>query len=235
MMRQIENASDSDYVSLTVKLRSLINYICLVDKQNKTSISLIQANNLNNKYTLVRNETQPISLDFLSSFTKMKVPVGKHFILEKLPFTSFEYEFVKRAFKSTRHGEIFNDGGSGRSVKKIDDTLKVIQIEKIYNPIIFDKFKGELQRNLRKYPHKSIWDIVKFLFNGSRSTDPMVVLNSEYGIDQRFAQVGMFGTGAYFSNNSNYCFNYDYQRPDGNFNLFFTLVVVGESISLQPD
>lgn len=38
--------------------------------------------------------------------------------------------------------------------------------------MIFDKFKGELQRNLRKYPDRSVWDLVQLLFNGPRDTNP---------------------------------------------------------------
>lgn len=63
----------------------------------------------------------------------------------------------------------------------------------------------------------------------------MDILNSEYGIDQRFARAGMYGTGIYFANNSNYSLAYSYQRTDNTFNMFFTFVVVGESISLNPD
>ena len=38
-------------------------------------------------------------------------------------------------------------------------------IDKVYNPIVFDKFKGELQRNLKKYQNKDIKELVKPLFN----------------------------------------------------------------------
>ena len=49
-------------------------------------------------------------------------------------------------------------------------------IEKFYNPEVFHNFKEELQRNLKRYPDRSIWDMVKLLFVGTRSTDPLIVL-----------------------------------------------------------
>lgn len=94
--------------------------------------------------------------------------MGKHMVMEPLSKSSFEYEFIKKAFMSTSKGDVYNASGSGMGGYLSCDTLKVLKIEKIYNQIIFDKFKGELQRNLRKYPNKSIWDNVKLLFNGSQ-------------------------------------------------------------------
>lgn len=45
----------------------------------------------------------------------------------------------------------------------------------------------------------------------------------------------MYGNGIYFADNSNYCLSYSFTKPDGLKQLFFTFVVVGESISLNPD
>jgi len=96
---------------------------------------------------------------------------------------------------------------------------------------VFDRFKGELQRNLRKNPTKSIWDIVKILFNGTRDTNPTNILKSDYGLDNRFSREGMYGTGIYFADNSNYSKTYAYQDNVSNTSqMFFCFVIVGESI-----
>ena len=59
--------------------------------------------------------------------------------------------------------------GMGRSAAK---TLKVTNVQKVFNSSIFDKFTLELKKNLRKYPDKKIWDLMKLLFHGSKTTDP---------------------------------------------------------------
>ena len=72
--------------------------------------------------------------------------------------------------------------------------------------------------------------MVKILFNGSKNTDPMNILKSDYGLDNRFARVGMYGTGIYFADNSNYSKAYSYQTPQNTKQMFFCLVIVGESV-----
>jgi len=61
--------------------------------------------------------------------------------------------------------------------------------------------------------------LVKLLFNGSRGTNPYTVLASEYGLDNRFAREGMYGTGIYFADNSNYSRDYEYKVVGGNNNV----------------
>ena len=63
----------------------------------------------------------------------------------------------------------------------------IIKVERIINSIIFDKFKCELQRTLRKYPDKSLFEIVKLLFHGTKSVAPSEIYSGEYGLDNRFA------------------------------------------------
>jgi len=54
---------------------------------------------------------------------------------------------------------------------------------------------------------------MKLLFNGTRSTNPEVVLSSEYGLDNRFAREGFYGTGIYFADNAHYVNDYSYTTP----------------------
>ena len=121
---------------------------------------------------------------------------------------------------------------------------KIIKIEKIYNPTIFDKFSGELRRTLKKYPNGSVWDLTRLLFHGSNNTKPSQIYASDYGLDMRFANAGMFGTGIYFANNSHYSRSYEHKATnvlgsDGQQHatasqMFFCLVATGESVSLSP-
>lgn len=86
----------------------------------------------------------------------------------------------------------------------------IIKIEKIYNPTIFDKFTGELRRTLKKYPLSSVWDLTRLLFHGSNQTKPSQIYASDYGLDMRFANAGMYGTGIYFANSSHYSRSYEH-------------------------
>ena len=113
---------------------------------------------------------------------------------------------VAESFYMTADGTQFNPDGGFRSTYKPEG--KSIKIEKIYNPVVFDKFTGELQRMLKKYPSKSTWELVKLMFHGSTGTDPKIIYESEYGLDNRYSKAGMYGTGIYFADNSNYSFNY---------------------------
>lgn len=57
---------------------------------------------------------------------------------------------------------------------------------------------------MKKYPNTDVWDLVRLLFHGSKNTDPWLIYASEYGLDMRFANEGMYGKGIYFANNSLY-------------------------------
>ena len=84
-------------------------------------------------------------------------------------------------------------GGKAPTIKKI---------EKIYNCVIYEKFINEFKRMIRKYPQKSINDLMKHLFHGTRNTDPKLIFGSEDGLDIRFSNSGAYGNGVYFANNS---------------------------------
>lgn len=97
--------------------------------------------------------------------------------------------------------------------KELKEKIVVTKVEKIYNPISFDRFTGELRRTLKKYPQKKTWELVKLLFNGTNNSNPITTLNDEYGLDNRLRQHGDYGQGIYFSNSSNYCYHNSYLLP----------------------
>ena len=135
----------------------------------------------------------------------MHVPRNEHFVIKTLVNTDFEYKMVAEAFFATSEGKYNPDMGN---VSRYIPKSKTIKIEKIYNPVIFDKFAGELRRTLIKYPSKSTWDLVKLMFHGSGTTDPKLIYSGEYGLDNRYSKAGMYGNGIYFADNSSYSFIY---------------------------
>ena len=172
-------------------------------------------------------------------------------MLQELNQTDFEYRLVETAFTSTGKPEMDKQAaggygaypGGGRRAgallphPKSPAAGRVLKIEKMFNPTIFDKFAGELRRQLKEYPGASVWDITRLLFHGSNQTTPSQIYASDYGLDMRFANAGMYGTGIYFANSSHYSRNYEHAaRVNGRqvYQIFFCFVVVGESVSLSP-
>ena len=131
--------------------------------------------------------------DFLASFMEIKLKKKQIYKTITLKNVDFEYQFIKGAFEGTIGNK----------------ATKVVKIEKIYNRVTFEKFTCEVRYMLNKYPNKSVWELVKMMFNGPKSnTDPKVIYSGEYGIDQRFAANGMYGRGLYFADNSAYSINF---------------------------
>lgn len=59
---------------------------------------------------------------------------------------------------------------------------KILRIEKVYNPILMEKFSSELQRNLKKYANAKVCDLVSLLFYGHKDIKPVEVYGNEHGI-----------------------------------------------------
>lgn len=178
--------------------------------------------------------------------------------------TDFEYKFIETAFNDTNNpaldkqarnmGPVFGGNAANNAPAnllgagayrhpKSPAQGRIIKIEKIYNPTIFDKFTGELKRTLKKYPQCSVWDLTKLLFHGSNNTKPSDIYTSDYGLDMRFANAGLYGTGIYFANNSHYSRHYEHSTQnvrgsDGSHHpqarqMFFCFVLTGEVVSLR--
>lgn len=111
---------------------------------------------------------------------------------------------------------------------------KIVQIQKVFNCVLYEKFMNEFKRMLRKYPNLEISDMMKHLFHGTRSSDPQLIFGSEDGLDIRFSNAGAFGTGVYFANNSQYSSTYAYAKKNGEMQMFMALVLVGDSVYMNP-
>ena len=85
-----------------------------------------------------------------------------------------------------------------------------------------------------KYPTKKYFDILKFLFHGTRKVPPNLIITSEYGFDFRYSSDNcLFGTGSYFANTSKYSHDYAHKLPSGKYQMFVALVVTGKSAKLS--
>lgn len=101
------------------------------------------------------------------------------------------------------------------------------------NCVVYDKFLNELKRMMRKYQNKKLTDLMKHLFHGTRETAPKLIYSSEDGLDIRFSNAGAFGTGIYFADNAAYSHTYAHTTQKGEFQMFLSLVLVGETVALQ--
>ena len=75
------------------------------------------------------------------------------------------------------------------------------------------------------------------MFHGSGrgGVGPKAIYESEDGLDIRFARVGMYGTGLYFADNSEYSHQYSYKRSDGSYQMFACFVLPGNSAHNPPN
>lgn len=88
---------------------------------------------------------------------------------------------------------------------------------------------------LKKYKDIPINKIVKHLFHGTKNTNPELIYKSESGLDMRFSHNGMYGKGIYFAENSSYSNGYaHFCNTSSHKQMFLSLVLVGDSIGLQP-
>jgi hypothetical protein len=76
---------------------------------------------------------------------------------------------------------------------------------------------------------------VRYLFHGTSKTNPLAIYSSEEGFNMNYANEGMWGKANYFAANSVYSNSYKFQLPDGTSQMFFARVILGKSVTLNPD
>ena len=59
-------------------------------------------------------------------------------------------------------------------------------------------------------------EMLKLLFHGTYKTDPVLIYNSEDGLDIRFSKEGYYGQGIYFAEDPAYSDVYGYVIPNPN-------------------
>lgn len=123
--------------------------------------------------------------------------------------SSLEYKFVAGRFlnkKGTQFPKI-------TLAKGLAFNPEIVEISKIYNPYLYKKFEGEalrmIAKNLKKptrpgVPPLTYSQTFRFLFHGTRKTDPQIIYNSEDGLDFRHSKEGLMGQGIYFAEDPAY-------------------------------
>jgi hypothetical protein len=95
--------------------------------------------------------------DLLESFEELKVQKNQVSKIVELTPNSFEFQMVAHAFSTTIKSN-YNKNINGQNAGLFgfgpahNKTGEITKIEKCYNPDVFDRFKGELKRCLKKYP-----------------------------------------------------------------------------------
>ncbi len=77
------------------------------------------------------------------------------------------------------------------------------------------KFLTEIELSCEKYKSKSLNELVKLLFHGTKSFTPKEIYEGNQGLDMRFSRPGLFGQGIYFADTPNYSNTYAYHDLNG--------------------
>lgn len=111
--------------------------------------------------------------------------------------------------------------------------FRVHNVEALFHRDNSNSFMAQFDKILKRNPAKSVKDIIKFLFIGTKAKDPRAeVRKDNLG---NFRVVGPYGTGVYFSELASMV-NAD-AFPNANANprtILFCAVLVGDYCSLPP-
>jgi hypothetical protein len=94
--------------------------------------------------------------------------------------------------------------------ERMGETLiefNVFQIERVQNLVAYNRYIKEKLILEHKYYEEEM-QIEKFLFHGTKNTNPVQLIEAEEGFDMRFSNQGMWGCGIYFAENASYSDKY---------------------------
>lgn len=97
-----------------------------------------------------------------------------------------------------------------KRMKKTMPNVKIIQLERIQNRPLWDKYELE-KRQMYDRNNGAVNELK--LFHGTRQTDPRMVIRSVRGIDYRYSAQDkhlLWGTGTYYAVNASYSNHYSY-------------------------
>lgn len=115
------------------------------------------------------------------------------------------------------------------NIRKTLPGATIVKLERIQNKWLWERYsfaKKRMSKTNKDHVNE------KHLFHGTRTTPPEKVFNSEKGLDFRFSNAGLWGTGSYFAVNASYSDAYAYQTMHGvNVikQMFICKVLTGES------
>lgn len=80
--------------------------------------------------------------------------------------------------------------------------------------MVQSRFLNELKIIKMKNPERPLGQLIRYLFHGTRQTDPLVIATGEAGLDMRYSNFGgAYGSGIYFADNAAYSHTYSYVCP----------------------
>jgi len=187
----------------------------LVRHQNK--LRLLNLTNEQPTNSFVELDPIPKETSYCLLNSLIDVPGKQNFESAVLNDESLEKKFVVSCFDSTIGNPAF----------------RVHNVESLFNREVSRSFMVKYERVLRANPTKSVKDIIKFLFIGTKAKDPKVeARKDDLG---GFRVVGPYGTGVYLSELASLV-NAD-AFPNANANprtILFCAVIVGDYCSLPP-
>ena len=117
-----------------------------------------------------------------------------------------------------------------------DFNCQILNIDKLRNRAVQKKFLTELKLACEKHKDKSLTQLVKLLFHGTKNTKPDVIYNGSQGLDMRFSQKGLYGEGIYFADGPNYSDAYahipDSRNPQVK-QMFLVFVLIGDPCEMK--
>jgi hypothetical protein len=81
---------------------------------------------------------------------------------------------------------------------------------------------------------KGVQDNMKYLWHGTRVSDPKLFYEGEEGFDIKYSNDGMWGRGLYFAENASYSLGYSHNHKNGVKGMFFAHVNLGNCKDLPP-
>ncbi|KAL4473380.1 hypothetical protein ABPG72_015623 [Tetrahymena utriculariae] len=115
-------------------------------------------------------------------------------------------------------------------VKKSIPNAKFHKLERIQNLKLWKNFCFERKKLEEKGDATEKW-----LFHGTRNTDPSVIYKgSEEGFDFRVCQGGMYGRGTYFHDMASYSYGFGHNKG-GKIQLFCAKVLIGKCYATGPN
>jgi hypothetical protein len=107
---------------------------------------------------------------------------------------------------------------------------RITEVKIIQNINIWRRYQLEcdqMQQKLGRTPTKM------FLWHGSSTTDPNLIISSQEGFDMRFGNPDcMWGKAVYFAKNASYSQSYAYKTINNCKQMFLAEVLIGETVQL---
>lgn len=111
-----------------------------------------------------------------------------------------------------------------------------VKLERIQNKRLWKTYKTELENLSEKHNIPVDKVETKFLYHGTRLSNPNMIYNGEEGFDMNFSSSGMWGIALYFAVNASYSNGYAFNVPQGGLKqMFIANVIVGKAKELASD